>query len=1637
MKRFFLALLLGIVPFASNATHVMGGEVTYTFLGQVGSNFQYEIKYAIYTDDNSNFPNGITNINTGIYDKATNTRVGNNRNLLRFNSAPVTPDLPPGCTVPGLGNLSLTLNEFRDTVSLPGTFSEYFTWYEVCCRNNVIDNLVAPGSTGNIFLNSMAPNFVRNTSPQFNDLAIPFLCAGDTTSLSNNATDPDGDFLVYKFVDNNNSQVAGPGFPQPTAPITYNPSFITTVPWSAGHSLVNPFGPGSYAFINSTNGFTEYYAPNNGEYNLTIEIEEYRDINNDGVEDLIGTTRRELQFFVRTCAPNDPPEADDVIVNGNPIPTINGTANIDMNEGDILTFNVNVTDDNNDSIEIFMEGDILDGTNGYTGPLATFPAAAGNGAVSSTFNWAPTCGITGQYIVRLTNKDYGCPPKSSLVFYNINVREFESADEIFVTEVGETADSVCFDGDAREYFTTKNPTALKQWEAFGGTINGSNTSDTVNISWSGPGTHSVRLIETSALGCADTAEFSIVVVSPDVITAGSDTTICPETSVQIFSSGSSGGYQWSPNLFLNDDNAQNPIATPDTTITYYVTGDGGLGCATTDSVTVTVSSTVISAGDPLGVCHLDTIQIGGTPAMGVEYSWDPGDFLSDSTSPNPFLIGENFGAAPIVKKYLLYGLDTNSTCQLLDSVDVTIYPLPITSAGLDDTICSESSTIIGSQFSPTQSCTWSTAEFLNDSTNCLATITPVTNLTVNETFAYVLEVRDGPLACVNYDTVMITAKPLPRVFAGNDTTICSEQLLVLGDSGELGVNYNWVTSSPNPVVPTNSSNPFQFFQFNGPGVVTTYQSIVTALDTDPSNLCSSLDTVLVTVNRLPDVDVITDTSICSQESINVGGTQLVNHEYVWNTSFGLSDSTVANPVLNINNPTDTSWFYTYQLVVTRQTTGCIDSADFLAEIRPLPFPDAGQDISVCSEFTDTIGAPPIQDYIYSWSPATGLSNVNISAPEVTLTTPNHPDSIFYEVLTELNGCFDADTVKVRVNPLPRVDTIFGGISICPDLTDVQYYIIDTLGFINYEWFAQGGTVQNPSNNDTVFIDWGPANPNAGVFVIPTNEFGCKKDTAQLSIVINTTLTSPPPVGDTSVCLGTAQNLIYEVPYTSGYNYTWGDPGIDHSQLPVGNGNQVLFSFTQAGIAQIFVEQTVTTVTSTCLGFSDTLFVTVHPDPLDTLPIIGDTSLCEFTAGAAYQINGFPNSTYFWNLTSGGTLIADTSNTALVNWGTAGTYSLSVFETSEFGCTSGSIQLPVTINPLPEPQWEATDSIVCPGTEQDNIYMVNGFINSKYSWTAQGGNLVGNDSADSQLITWNLDQTPLIVSVFEITEFGCTDVPLTFEVLADTSRGTMENVNLDDPENTSSSVTIRFNKGSTSTISDTLYIERSVPGTADDWIQLGAVKNDVAIFVDTVSANRMDNIYTYRIATDNLCGLRTSSLLHNTIRLEGSGIEEEDRVLLSWNDYVNWRDGVEQYRIYRKLDTQSTWELYETTNSLDYTDFSANDAFVHQFYIEAVQQNGGFVSRSNAFTVEFENLPLVANMITPNNDGSNDTWKIDNRELYGTVKVQIVDRYGNVVYENDNYQNDWDGQDLNPGTYYYLVVIEQSDITSKGPLMILK
>ncbi|MBL7939518.1 MAG: gliding motility-associated C-terminal domain-containing protein [Flavobacteriales bacterium] len=80
--------------------------------------------------------------------------------------------------------------------------------------------------------------------------------------------------------------------------------------------------------------------------------------------------------------------------------------------------------------------------------------------------------------------------------------------------------------------------------------------------------------------------------------------------------------------------------------------------------------------------------------------------------------------------------------------------------------------------------------------------------------------------------------------------------------------------------------------------------------------------------------------------------------------------------------------------------------------------------------------------------------------------------------------------------------------------------------------------------------------------------------------------------------------------------------------------------------------------------------------------------------------------------------------------------------------------------------------------------------------------------------------------------------------------------------------------------------------------------------------------------------------------------------------------------------------------------------------------------TSTYTVPYEIIEvpiIIPNVFTPNGDGSNDRFSIRNIEQHKN-ELKVYDRWGLLVYEATNYQNQWSGVGVPDGTYYYELLL---------------
>jgi gliding motility-associated-like protein len=93
-----------------------------------------------------------------------------------------------------------------------------------------------------------------------------------------------------------------------------------------------------------------------------------------------------------------------------------------------------------------------------------------------------------------------------------------------------------------------------------------------------------------------------------------------------------------------------------------------------------------------------------------------------------------------------------------------------------------------------------------------------------------------------------------------------------------------------------------------------------------------------------------------------------------------------------------------------------------------------------------------------------------------------------------------------------------------------------------------------------------------------------------------------------------------------------------------------------------------------------------------------------------------------------------------------------------------------------------------------------------------------------------------------------------------------------------------------------------------------------------------------------------------------------------------------------------------------------------------------------FVVEPIDIP---NAFSPNGDGLNDRWIIDNLEQYPNAVVEVFNRYGKKIFEKKGYNstNAWDGTNngspLPVAPYYYIVRTGNGEKPRVGVVSIIR
>jgi len=250
--------------------------------------------------------------------------------------------------------------------------------------------------------------------------------------------------------------------------------------------------------------------------------------------------------------------------------------------------------------------------------------------------------------------------------------------------------------------------------------------------------------------------------------------------------------------------------------------------------------------------------------------------------------------------------------------------------------------------------------------------------------------------------------------------------------------------------------------------------------------CSSSDTVSVSINSLPVVDLGLDIEVCEDNIIVLSSGEF--ESYLWSNAS--TDSTIT---------IFTSGEYYVDVI---DSLGCTNSDTINVVVNPLPIIELGADQEVCEGISVTLDAGEFESYLWS----SGLTD---SAIVVTSSGE------FYVDVIDSLGCTNSDTISVVVNPLPIVDLgqdqeVCEGISV----------IIEAGEFESYLW-------SNGSTDSAISVS------NSGYYYVDIiDSLGCTNSDSITVVVNSLPIIELGP--DQEECDGNSITL----DAGQGYNYLW-------------------------------------------------------------------------------------------------------------------------------------------------------------------------------------------------------------------------------------------------------------------------------------------------------------------------------------------------------------------------------------------------------------------------------------------------------------------------------------------------------------------
>ncbi|MEO8591211.1 MAG: PKD domain-containing protein [Flavobacteriales bacterium] len=529
-----------------------------------------------------------------------------------------------------------------------------------------------------------------------------------------------------------------------------------------------------------------------------------------------------------------------------------------------------------------------------------------------------------------------------------------------------------------------NPSAVVQncgsailtyaWNFPGGTPANSANASPGQVCFNNPGSPTVSLTVTNACGNATSNANLAVGTLPPLPVIASNSPVCAGQILSLSAAPIPGvTFTWTDPLGVVISNQpsvtiSNVTAANAGVYSVVAVSNGCSGPAATVNVQVVAAPTVTVNPPSSAICDGQSTSL--TAGGAGNYQW----FIGATLVGN----GPTITTSPATSTTYTVSGDLGG-CPGSATVTVTVYPLPVVSAGAPQTFCDQAIPV--NLVGVPAPGTWS-----GTNVTPAGVFTPVPGQLGTVTLTYSYTNGNG---CTNTATTDITVQALSQIAdAGPDTSFCQGntpvQLIAAPPGG------SWIGAGPGGwFTPSTVGNFNVTYNFGASTCATSDQAVVQVISA-------------TALQVPPDFTVCADGAPTALGGLPVGGTWSGTGVSGPPWSFDPGAASAGNNVLT----------YSFS-----NGSGCASSAQVNAMVNALPVVNAGPDLVLCDQpIPYALGGSPIGG---TWS-----AGSMVVTPGGSFTPNGVGTDVFTYSYTDGNGCAGTDQINVDVQPV--VNPAFAG-----------------------------------------------------------------------------------------------------------------------------------------------------------------------------------------------------------------------------------------------------------------------------------------------------------------------------------------------------------------------------------------------------------------------------------------------------------------------------------------------------------------------------------------------------------------------------------------------------------------------------------